>query len=191
MKDLLDFTAHAVAQEYDTKIFPPEYKANMVIIKAAFDNEIRKITVESDISYSDLVQKLVRVFPSLGEQNADDVRLYYRDADGDNISFCTDEELRTALEHAGTDNTIRVLIAIKVKESTPSHGLMDADFFSDSWSDPFFHHGLSLSSLFGTLGHHLHHHPFGAFFQRTTARPSRERRTATPAAIVRREGAEG
>lgn len=104
MKDLLDFTAHAVAQEYDTKIFPPEYKANMVIIKAAFDNEIRKITVESDISYSDLVQKLVRVFPSLREQNADDVRLYYRDADGDNISFCTDEELRTALEHAGTDN---------------------------------------------------------------------------------------
>ena len=136
----------------------------MVLIKAAFNNEIRKITVESDISYSDLVLKLVRVFPSLGEQNPDDVRLYYRDADGDNISFCSDEELRTALEHAGTDNTIRVLIAIKVKESTPSHGLMDADFFSDSWSDPFFQHGLSLPSLFGTLGHHLHHHPIGAFF---------------------------
>ena len=129
----------------------------MVLIKAAFNNEIHKITVESDICYSDLVQKLVRVFPSLGEQNPDDVHLYYRDADGDNISFCSDEELQTALEHAGTDNTIRVLIAIKVKESTPSHGLMDADFFSDSWSDPFFQHGLSLPSLFGTLGHHLHH----------------------------------
>ena len=135
----------------------------MVFIKAAFDNEIRKIAVESDISYSDLVQKLLQVFPSLGEQNPDNILLFYRDADGDNISFCSDTELRTALEHVGTDNTIRVLIAIKVKESTPSLGLME-DFFGDSWSDPFFQHGLGLPSLFGGFGHHLHHHPIGAFF---------------------------
>lgn len=135
----------------------------MVFIKAAFDNEIRKIAVESDISYSDLVQKLLQVFPSLGEQNPDNILLFYRDADGDNISFCSDTELKTALEHVGTDNTIRVLIAIKVKESTPSLGLME-DFFGDSWSDPFFQHGLGLPSLFGGFGHHLHHHPIGAFF---------------------------
>lgn len=136
----------------------------MVFIKAVFDNEIRKLAVESDISYSDLVQKLLRAFPSLGEQNPDDVRLYYRDADGDHICLGTDEELQVAFEHVGADNTVRVIIGLEVKKSTPSLGLMDADFFSDTWSgDPFFHHGIP--ALFNVFGHHQHHSPIGAFFR--------------------------
>ena len=61
----------------------------MVLIKAAFNREIRKLAVGTDIVYSELVQKLIGVFPSLKGVKESNVRLFYKDADGDQIRFCS------------------------------------------------------------------------------------------------------
>ena len=141
----------------------------MVLIKATFNREVRRLAVASDIPYADLVQKLLTTFPALADTKESAVRLYYKDADGDQVCFGSDEELRTALECVGEDNTLRVLIGVEEQqEAAPAHVfLFDTDLFDHS---PF-SHGHGLSSLFGS-GHPFS--PFGGFFREQALREREE-----------------
>ena len=146
----------------------------MVLIKAAFNREIRKLAVGTDIVYSELVQKLIGVFPSLKGVKESNVRLFYKDADGDQIRFCSDEELRTALQCVGDDNTLRILIGVeeekRQEEPTTQVLLLDTD---DFFNEPFGH---AFPSLLESLGHHHHHHfgPIGGFFRQQALREREE-----------------
>ena len=77
------------------------YKLKMVLI----NREIRKLAVGTDIVYSELVQKLIGVFPSLKGVKESSVRLFYKDADGDQIRFCSDEN--SALYSSASEMTTR------------------------------------------------------------------------------------
>ena len=84
----------------------------------------------TDIVYSELVQKLIGVFPSLKGVKESNVCLY-KDADGDQIRFCSDEELRTA-PHSASETTTRYAGVEEEKrqeEPTTQVLLLDTDDF--------------------------------------------------------------
>lgn len=76
-----------------------------------WEGEIRRFQIPADVSssYDYLSKKLSDIFPSLRQGN---FSLYWRDPDGDHVSFSTDEELMEALGFV-SDSIFKVYITLK------------------------------------------------------------------------------
>ena len=84
----------------------------MLFIKATFQNVVRRFSVEEDASLLDLKAKLLVVFPELKGVVPDSIQLLYRDSDNDLITISTDEELQTARQFLGPENTLRLIVTL-------------------------------------------------------------------------------
>ena len=74
------------------------------------EEEVRRFMISKDMSnnFSNLKEKLVVVFPQLSGK---DISITWTDADGDNVTIDSDEELKIALsEMTGTVNKINILV---------------------------------------------------------------------------------
>ena len=155
----------------------------MVLIKAAFNGEVRRLAIGihhtkstgPGITYTELVQKLISAFP-LADTKESDVRLYYKDSDGDRVCFGSDEELQAAIGCIGEDNTLRVLIGVveqqQQQQTAPAAHislLFDTD---DIFDDNPFSHGLS--SLFGSTFTRHPFSPIGGLFREQALREREE-----------------
>lgn len=121
-----------------------------MFLKVKCGNEIRKCTVESgSISFADLLQKVIQLFPSLRESEAQDVQLGYRDADNDLVCLSTDQELHTAIAQAQGDTLTLVIIAAST-EKEEEMGIADL---------------LHSNLLGGLFGHGSHFHSPSLFDQ--------------------------
>ncbi|KAJ8297990.1 hypothetical protein KUTeg_024521 [Tegillarca granosa] len=78
------------------------------LVKQQGENEIRRFPVPADVSsnFDYLKKKISEIFPNLGQGN---FVLYWKDGDGDNVNFSTDEELVEALGFV-SDGLFRVYI---------------------------------------------------------------------------------
>lgn len=76
-----------------------------------WDGEIRRFQIPADVSssYDYLSKKLCDIFPSLRQGN---FSLFWKDPDGDHVSFSTDEELMEALGFV-SDSVFKVFIVLK------------------------------------------------------------------------------
>ena len=143
-------------------------------MKIKCGDEIRKIEAEG-ISYADLVQKVIKLFPSLRELKAENLKLAYRDIDNDIICLSSEEELRTAVAQAQGD-TLN-LVVTGVTETAPAEeeegvGLADlfhgGDLFGGLWGhgSPFHSHShFDPPPLQVFPFHHLHGGGLGRFHQ--------------------------
>jgi len=64
----------------------------MVFLKVTDGNETRRFQVTSELTFDQLRERLIKLFPSLGKEK--DLLLKYRDADGDLITLSSNEELQ-------------------------------------------------------------------------------------------------
>ena len=118
-------------------------------LKIKCGNEIRKCAVEAEsITYADLLQKVIQLFPSLREAKVESVELGYKDLDNDVVCISSDEELRTAFDQAQSD-TLTVVVT-SVTESVAEDEVSLGDLL---------HHGGDL--LGGVWGHGSPFHPHG------------------------------
>ena len=78
------------------------------LVKQQGENEIRRFPIPADVSsnFDYLKKKIAEIFPNLGQGN---FVLYWKDSDGDNVNFSTDEELVEALGFVN-DGLFRVYI---------------------------------------------------------------------------------
>ena len=126
----------------------------MVLIKATFQNVLRRFSAADGLSIVNMKSKLKEIFPELSAISSDTIELYYKDSDNDLISVSSDEELHTAEQTVGEDKTIKLLIDVSEKQNE-EEDLLDAtgSFFSHL---PFFSHISSpfshLSNMFGQIG---------------------------------------
>ena len=155
----------------------------MVLIKAAFNGEVRRLAIGihhtkstgPGITYTELVQKLISAFPALADTKESDVRLYYKDSDGDRVCFGSDEELQAAIGCIGEDNTLRILIGVVEEEQQQTDPaahiglLFDTD---DIFNDNPFSHGLP--SLFGNTFTRHPFSPIGGLFREQALREREE-----------------
>ena len=128
-------------------------------LKIKCGSEIRKCTVEAEsLSYADLLQKVVQLFPALREQKPENVQLAYRDSDGDLICLSSDDELRTAVAQTQGDTLVLVITAVI---ETPDEQEDEDEEEEVSLGDLF--HGGDLFG--GLLGHAspLHSHSHSLF----------------------------
>lgn len=131
-------------------------------LKIKCGNEIRKCAIETEnISYADLVQKVIQLFPSLSEPKAEDVQLAYRDVDNDLICISSDEELRTAFAQVQGDTLSLVVTAVTEASTEDEVSITDlfhgGDLFGGTWGhgSPFHSHSLFDQPLLFPF-HHLH-----------------------------------
>lgn len=79
--------------------------------------EIRRFAIDQGAStnYDYLVQKISRMFSSLQGKK---FRTYWRDAEGDNVAFSSDDELMEALSYK--DDTFKVYLEVDATAAAPS-----------------------------------------------------------------------
>ena len=119
----------------------------MVLVKATFQNVVRRFSVTDEISYDDLRNKLAGIFPELEGTTPESLTLYYRDVDGDLVSISSNEELKTAVQLLGKDSTLKLLIGVsapkeKEKESDEEDDEIVFDMFLLPFHRPVSHHSL-------------------------------------------------
>lgn len=99
----------------------------MVILKVTDGQETRKFQVTSQLTFDQLREQLIRVFPSLAEEK--DLRLQYRDNDGDLITLSTNEEFQQVLALIPEDGVWKLRIDTGCRE----HSLFDHFLQPFSW----------------------------------------------------------
>jgi len=85
-------------------------------IKIYFNNEVRRINIDHDISYQKLVQTCTKI---LGLKEMD-VILKYMDDEGDYVSFSSDEELHYSLHFLFNTNNFIFRIHVYIKQDQSS-----------------------------------------------------------------------
>ena len=93
-------------------IYRPQ--ATMVFLKVTDGKETRRFQVTSELTFDQLRERLIRLFPSLGQ--AKDLLLKYRDAEGDLITLSSNEELQEVLAHTPDDTVWKLHIKTNVQE---------------------------------------------------------------------------
>ena len=88
--------------------------ATMVFLKVTDGYETRRFQVTSELTFEQLRERLIRLFPSLGQEK--DLLLKYRDAEGDLISLSSNEELQEVLAHTPDDAVWKLHIKSNVQE---------------------------------------------------------------------------
>ena len=68
----------------------------MPSLKIHFNGETRRTQAQEDVTYDGLLQIIISLFPGLDESHGPQLRLFYRDTDGDIITLSSDEEVTTA-----------------------------------------------------------------------------------------------
>lgn len=134
----------------------------MLFIKATFQNVVRRFSVEEDASLLDLKAKLLVVFPELKGVVPDSIQLLYRDSDNDLITISTDEELQTARQFLGPENTLRLIVTL-TQQPEEEDDDDDDDFGGiEHLFDSFLHQPTSLFQPFSHSHHPFSHphHPF-------------------------------
>ena len=125
----------------------------MVIIKASLGVEVRKFTVEDDITVGGLRFNIKQLFPLLQNVDLENIGIVYQDSDGDTITLSSDQELRTAISELGDEKVFHVKIRIYHHQQPAHH----KDVESGGNLFDAFH------SLFDHSPFHLHpaglHHP--------------------------------
>ena len=86
----------------------------MVFLKVTDGYETRRFQVTSELTFDQLRERLIRLFPSLGQEK--DLLLKYRDAEGDLISLSSNEELQEVLAHTPDDTVWKLHIKSNVQE---------------------------------------------------------------------------
>jgi len=86
----------------------------MVFLKVTDGNETRRFQVTSELTFDQLRERLIKLFPSLGKEK--DLLLKYRDADGDLITLSSNEELQEVLAHTPDDTVWKLHIKTNVQE---------------------------------------------------------------------------
>jgi len=86
----------------------------MVFLKVTDGNETRRFQVTSELTFDQLRERLIKLFPSLGKEK--DLLLKYRDADGDLITLSSNEELQEVLAHTPDDAVWKLHIKTSVQE---------------------------------------------------------------------------
>ena len=102
----------------------------MVILKVTDGHDTRKFQVTSNLTFDQLKEHLMKVFPGLAEQEKD-LHLQYRDSDGDLITLSTNEEFQQVLAHIPEDGVWK--LCIKASGREPS--------LFDRFLQPFSWHG--------------------------------------------------
>ena len=92
----------------------------MISIKIRLNGEVRRTKVQEDITYEGLLESIISLFPSLEESHASQLRLFYRDADGDIITLSSDEEVATATTQLPPDGVWRLTVRLERKPSDTS-----------------------------------------------------------------------
>ena len=92
----------------------------MISIKIRLNGEVRRTKVQEDITYEGLLESIISLFPSLEESHAPQLRLFYRDADGDIITLSSDEEVATATTQLPPDGVWRLTVRLERKPSDTS-----------------------------------------------------------------------
>ncbi len=124
----------------------------MVLVKATFQNVVRRFSNPDGAVFDDLRKKLLVIFPELKGTVPDSLVLYYRDPDSDLVAISSDEELHTAEQLVGDDNTLKLLVGVTdVQEEDKCDEEADIDLFDLLHSSLFNRHPLVThhSSLFG------------------------------------------
>ena len=76
--------------------------------------ETRRFQVTSELTFDQLRERLIRLFPSLGQVK--DLLLKYRDAEGDLITLSSNEELQEVLARTPDDTVWKLHIKTNVQE---------------------------------------------------------------------------
>ena len=92
----------------------------MISIKIHFNGETRRTKVQEDITYEGLLESIISLFPRLEESHAPQLRLFYRDTDGDIITLSSDEEVATATAQLPPDGVWRLTARLERKPSDTS-----------------------------------------------------------------------
>ena len=92
----------------------------MISIKIHLNGEVRRTKVQEDITYEGLLESIISLFPRLEESHAPQLRLFYRDADGDIITLSSDEEVATAMGQLPPDGVWRLTARLERKPSDTS-----------------------------------------------------------------------
>ena len=92
----------------------------MISIKIHFNGETRRTKVQEDITYKGLLESIISLFPRLEESHAPQLRLFYRDTDGDIITLSSDEEVATATAQLPPDGVWRLTARLERKPSDTS-----------------------------------------------------------------------
>ena len=92
----------------------------MISIKIHLNGEVRRTKVQEDITYEGLLESIISLFPRLEESHAPQLRLFYRDADGDIITLSSDEEVATATTQLPPDGVWRLTARLERKPSDTS-----------------------------------------------------------------------
>ena len=92
----------------------------MISIKIHFNGETRRTKVQEDITYKGLLESIISLFPRLEESHAPQLRLFYRDTDGDIITLSSDEEVATATGQLPPDGVWRLTARLERKPSDTS-----------------------------------------------------------------------
>jgi len=79
------------------------HMSNKITIKSEFNNDLRRFTVNEPVALAELTTTLKNLYKI---DNVDEVRLKYKDEEGDAISITTDEEFNEALNFAKDNNNL-------------------------------------------------------------------------------------
>ena len=87
--------------------------AGNLIIKAKFNNNFKKTTINNDeLTYDELILMLQRLFNGRFDAK-DDVKLKYRDEDGDLVDIDNDSDLKSAIQ---SDRYLKLVISLGDEE---------------------------------------------------------------------------
>ena len=92
----------------------------MISIKIHFNGETRRTKVQEGITYEGLLESIISLFPKLEESHAPQLRLFYRDTDGDIITLSSNEEVATATTQLPSDGVWRLTARLERKPSDTS-----------------------------------------------------------------------
>ncbi|XP_078684809.1 sequestosome-1-like isoform X2 [Branchiostoma floridae x Branchiostoma belcheri] len=100
--------------------------------------EIRRFAIDQDVSsnYEYLSRKVALVFPSLNEPG--DFQLFWKDNEGDLVSFSSDEELMEALGYDGmvNDGIFRIYVKVRGSGSSQPDGIFHPNVVCDGCNGP-------------------------------------------------------
>lgn len=89
----------------------------MVSLKVTFKGETRRTQLPNTATYSELLQTITSLFPSLSE--GQELSLVYRDEEGDIVSVSSDQEVATAISLLPTDGVWRINARTKRNNNGP------------------------------------------------------------------------